>query len=71
MIYLHEAPYNETLVRHWANEIAENGTEGYEQATHKIKQVETGIVYSETVDVVPCRYTYEATDIPIELNQGG
>lgn len=24
-------------------------------------QVETGAVYSEAVDVVPCRYTYEET----------
>lgn len=27
-----------------------------------IRQVETGIEYSETVDIVPCRYTYEETD---------
>lgn len=66
MIYLHEEPYGNGLVRHWANEISENGTDGYERATHKIKQVETGIVYDEAVDVVPCRYTYEVTDIPIE-----
>lgn len=71
MIYLHESPYNETLVRHWANEIAENGTEDFEKATYKIKQVETGIVYSEAVDVVPCRYSYEVTDEKIELIQGG
>lgn len=25
-------------------------------------QVETGIKYSDPVDVVPCRYTYEETD---------
>ena len=29
-------------------------------------QVETGIKYSDPVDVVPCRYTYEETDEPIE-----
>lgn len=30
-----------------------------------IKQVETGLMYSEAVDVYPCRYTYEETDEPI------
>ena len=29
-------------------------------------QVETGIKYSDPVDVVPCRYTYEETDERIE-----
>ena len=31
-----------------------------------IKQLPTNIVYAEAVDVYPCRYTYEATDIKIE-----
>ena len=26
-----------------------------------IRQVETGAIYSEAMDVVPCRYTYEET----------
>jgi hypothetical protein len=30
-------------------------------------QVETGIKYSDPVDVVPCRYTYEETDELIEI----
>lgn len=34
-----------------------------------ILQVETGVEYSEAVDVVPCRYAYEETDIPIENTQ--
>lgn len=67
MIYLHEEPYNETLVRHWANEIAENGTEGYEQATYKIRQIETDIVYDEAVDITPCPYTYEVTNELIDM----
>lgn len=66
MVYLHEAPVNERLVRHWANEVAENSNEDFSEATFKIRQVETGIVYDEAVDVIPCRYTYEATDEPIE-----
>ena len=32
----------------------------------KIRQNETGIVYDDAVDVVPCRYTYTETDEPVE-----
>lgn len=32
----------------------------------KIRQVETGIIYEDAVDIVPCPYTYEETDDPIE-----
>lgn len=71
MIYLHKEPYGDDLVRHWANEIAESGTEDYEQATYKIKQRETGVVYDEAIDTIPCAYTYEATAEKIELIQGG
>lgn len=49
-----EESYSPTLVRH------------YSDAGMMIRQVETGILYSEAVDVIPCRYTYEETDIPIE-----
>ena len=31
-------------------------------------QNETGIKYSDPVDVVPCKYTYTETDEPIEEN---
>lgn len=31
-----------------------------------IRQVETGIIYTEAVDILPCKYTYEETDIPIK-----
>lgn len=31
-----------------------------------IKQIETGNLYEDAVDVIPCRYTYEETDIAIE-----
>ena len=69
MVYLHEAPYRDGLVRHWANEIPENNSEDFSEATFKIRQVETGVVYDEAVDVIPCRYTYEATDEPIEPSE--
>lgn len=49
-----EESYSPTLVRH------------YSDAGMMIRQVETDILYSDAVDVIPCRYTYEETDIPIE-----
>ena len=48
---------NDRLVRHYSN----NGM--------MIKQVETGIEYSDAVDVIPCRYTYEETETPIETTE--
>ena len=30
-----------------------------------ICQIETGNLYVEAVDVYPCKYTYEETDVPI------
>lgn len=34
----------------------------YSDSGYMIRQVETGHLYSEAVDVIPCRYTYEETD---------
>ena len=31
-----------------------------------IKQVETGDLYGEAIDINPCKFTYEETDIIIE-----
>lgn len=39
-----------TLIRH------------YSDAGFMLLQVETGLMYTDPVDVVPCRYTYEETD---------
>lgn len=38
----------------------------YSDRNVKIRQVETGNVYDDAADVIPCRYTYEETDEPIE-----
>lgn len=46
------------LIKHYAED--ENGNNYY------IKQVETGLEYSEAVDVYPCRYTYKKTDKIVE-----
>ena len=41
----------------------------YSNQNLKIRQIETGIIYDEAVDVIPCRYTYEETDEPIEYGE--
>lgn len=46
-----------TLIRH------------YSDAGFMLLQNETGIKYSEAVDVVPCRYTYTETDEPVETTE--
>lgn len=48
---------NDNLVRHYSD----NGM--------MLLQVETGIEYTEAVDVIPCKYTYEETETPIELTE--
>lgn len=45
---------NETRIRHYSDQYL------------KIRQVETGVVYDDAVDYLPCRFTYEETDIPID-----
>ena len=44
---------------------SENRERRYSDAGMKLRQVETGILYDDAVDVIPCRYTYEETDEPI------
>lgn len=39
----------------------------YSDLSLKIRQIETGIIYDDAVDVIPCRYTYEETDEPIDV----
>lgn len=38
----------------------------YSDAGFMLLQVETGMKYSDPIDVVPCAYTYEETDELIE-----
>jgi len=37
----------------------------YSDEGMKIRQIETNRLYEDAVDVVPCAFTYEETDIPI------
>ena len=46
-----------TLIRHYSN------------IGMKLLQVETGIEYDEAIDIVPCQYTYEETETPIEVTE--
>ena len=41
----------------------------YSDAGFMLLQVETGIKYSDPVDLVPCRYTYEETDEKIDAEE--
>lgn len=49
-------------------ELVDGGTRirHYSDLDLKIRQVETGIVYDDAVDIIPCKYTYEETDEPID-----
>ena len=46
-------------------EIIEDGTRirQYSDQGFKIKQLETGYIYCEAIDIIPCEYTYEETDV--------
>lgn len=46
-----------TLIRH------------YSDSSMKLLQVETGMVYDEAIDIVPCKYTYEETETPVEQDE--
>lgn len=43
----------------------------YSDAGFMLLQIETGAKYSDPVDVVPCRYTYEETNEKIEDDNNG
>ena len=38
----------------------------YSDENMMIRQIQTGILYEDAVDVLPCKYNYEETDIPID-----
>lgn len=41
----------------------------YSDKNVMLLQVETGMKYSDPIDVVPCRYTYEETEELIEVEE--
>lgn len=49
-----------------------NGTEflhTYSDGGMMLLQTETGTLYGDAIDVLPCRYTYTETDTPIESEE--
>ena len=61
MITLKSEIIKDKLIRHYAED--EQGNKYY------IKQVETGVEYGEAVDIIPCKYSYVATDKKIDENE--
>lgn len=47
----------------------ENRERRYSDLNMKIRQIETGNLYDDAVDVIPCPYIYEETNIPVEGNE--
>jgi hypothetical protein len=41
----------------------------YSDSGFMLLQNETGIKYSDPIDIVPCPYTYTETDEPIEIGE--
>lgn len=46
-------------------EIYNNLIHTYSDNKLKIQQIETGIIYDEAIDKIPCPYTYAETNIAI------
>ena len=44
----------------------DNRVKHYSDKNVMLLQKETGKIYVDAVDVIPCKYTYGETDIPIE-----
>lgn len=43
----------------------------YSDEGYKIKQIETGLIYDEAIDIETTNYSYEETDIYIEEDMKG
>lgn len=41
----------------------------YSNENYKIRQIETGNIYEEAIDIETSNYTYEETDIKIETSE--
>lgn len=46
--------------------IKDNLIKTFSNSNKMIRQIETGVVYTEAIDIYPCRYTYEETDEEIK-----
>ena len=45
---------NEMCIRH------------YSDRNLKLRQIETGEIFPDAIDVIPCQFTYEETDISLD-----
>jgi hypothetical protein len=54
---------SETMI---VTEMIDDRIRHYSDRGMKIRQVETGKLYEDAVDIVPCPYTYVETDEPID-----
>lgn len=48
-----------------SEQLENNHIRHYSDSGFRIRQNETGVVYDDAVDVLPCRYTYSETEEPI------
>lgn len=48
-------------------ELIGGGIRRYSDRGVKIRQVETGILYDEAIDLMDATYTYGETDVPAEI----
>ena len=47
-------------------QISEMCVRHYSDVGLKLRQIETGLIFPDAIDVIPCQYTYEETDIPLD-----
>lgn len=52
-------------------ELVDNDTRErrYSDQGVKLRQIETGNLYDDAVDVIPCKYTYEETNEPVTVEE--
>ena len=41
----------------------------YSDKNVMLLQKETGLMYSDPIDVIPCKYTYEETDVAVNIEE--
>ena len=50
-------------------QLDENNVLHYSDQGFKIRQIETGDLFNDAGDLIPCIYTYEETNIPIDSQE--
>ena len=47
-------------------QVSEDCVRHYSDQNLKIRQIETNLLFNDAIDVIPCQFTYEETNEPIE-----